>query len=61
MQAEIAVGRVCNRQTSGMKERQTGKKADIHTAGRTATYKTGGRDCHREMGADDRPIDRLTG
>ncbi len=37
-----------------MKERQNGKKAGILTEGRTATYKTGGRDCNREMGADDR-------
>jgi hypothetical protein len=46
-----------------MKERQTGKKEDIlvHTEGRTATYKTGGRACHKEIGAGDRPIDGLTG
>ncbi len=46
-----------NMQISGMKERQTGKTILL---GRTATDKTGMRDCKRKMGADDRLAERQT-
>ncbi len=50
-----------DRQTRGRQARQ---QADIKV-GRTATDKTGRKDCNRKFGADhrltDRPIDRQTG
>ncbi len=49
-----------NRQTSAQtKDRQARQQADI-LVGRTATDKTGRRDCNRKMGADDRLAERQT-
>jgi hypothetical protein len=54
-----------DRQTRGMKERQTGNWQQADTkVGKTATDKTGRKDGNRKVGADhrltDRPIDRQT-